>query len=122
MIPALRKKYNAEFDPENYSAFIFELYSAQAYPVDFRVSETPLFLSDDLSQKLQKASAEIIAGIRQPEYWKHSVNAIPSSFRVPGEDAHPLFLQVDFAICKDEAGNFVPRLIELQGFPSLYCF
>ncbi len=122
MIPAYRKKYNSEFDQEKYSAFIFELYSAQAYPVDFRVSETPLFLSDDLAGRLQKASSEIIAAIRQPDYWKQSVQAIPSTFRVPGEDAHPLFLQVDFAICRDEAGNFVPKLIELQGFPSLYCF
>jgi hypothetical protein len=41
---------------------------------------------------------------------------------VPNEDAHSRFLQIDFAICQDEAGQFVPRLIELQGFPSLFGF
>jgi hypothetical protein len=39
---------------------------------------------------------------------------------VPNESAHPVFLQVDFGICKDASGAFIPQLIELQGFPSLY--
>jgi hypothetical protein len=40
---------------------------------------------------------------------------------VPGEDAHTTFLQIDFALVEDN-GEIVPRLIELQGFPSLYGF
>jgi len=41
---------------------------------------------------------------------------------VPGEEGHPVFLQVDFALVRGEDGNLTPRLIELQGFPSLYGF
>ncbi len=40
---------------------------------------------------------------------------------MPGEDAHPVFLQVDFALAAVD-GRVAPRLIELQGFPSLYGF
>ena len=41
---------------------------------------------------------------------------------VPNEDPHPHFLCLDFAITKDESGNFTPKLIELQGFPSLFSY
>ena len=42
--------------------------------------------------------------------------------RVPNEDAHPTFLVVDFGICEGNEGELVPKLIEMQGFPSLYFF
>jgi hypothetical protein len=40
---------------------------------------------------------------------------------VPNESAHPNFHVVDFAICA-EGDRLVPRLIELQAFPSLFGF
>jgi hypothetical protein len=40
---------------------------------------------------------------------------------VPNESAHPNFFVVDFAICA-EGERLVPRLIELQAFPSLFGF
>jgi hypothetical protein len=40
---------------------------------------------------------------------------------VPDESAHPNFIVVDFGICT-EGGRLVPRLIELQAFPSLFGF
>ena len=46
---------------------------------------------------------------------------MPPEFDVPASDDHPLFAQADFAIVEVE-GRLVPRLIELQGFPSLYAF
>ena len=122
MVPSLRKKYNSEFTQDKYSAFEFDLYTSQRFPVDFRVAETPLFLSKELTDLLIKASNEVLAELRSPEYLKQSLAAIPKGFRVPGEDEHPAFLQIDFALCHDASGNVVPRLIELQGFPSLYCY
>ncbi|MGH7937022.1 MAG: hypothetical protein ACREFG_00815 [Chthoniobacterales bacterium] len=41
---------------------------------------------------------------------------------MPNENAHPLFVQVDFGICAGDDGRLTPRLIELQGFPSLYSY
>ena len=46
---------------------------------------------------------------------------MPPEFDVPGSDDHPLFAQADFAIVEAD-GRLAPRLIELQGFPSLYAF
>jgi hypothetical protein len=41
---------------------------------------------------------------------------------VPQETEHTLFLALDFALVKDEVGELQPRLIEMQGFPSLFGF
>ena len=40
---------------------------------------------------------------------------------MPNEDQHTTFLAADFGIC-EEGGEIVPKLIEVQGFPSLYNF
>ncbi|WP_332912472.1 hypothetical protein [Algoriphagus boritolerans] len=40
---------------------------------------------------------------------------------VPNEDAHTQFLAIDFGVCQ-EHGKIVPKLIEVQGFPSIFNF
>ena len=42
--------------------------------------------------------------------------------RVPNEDAHTTFLQMDFGLCEGANGEITPKLIEVQGFPSLYFY
>lgn len=122
MIPELRKKYNSTFNPQAYEAFINDLKTFTYYPIDFRVSETPLFLDSDLTKKILEASNDLITQINDESFKRTSNNAIPPSLKAPNEDSHPQFLCLDFAITKDESGNFSPRLIELQGFPSLFSF
>jgi hypothetical protein len=39
--------------------------------------------------------------------------------KVPNEDEHTTFLAIDFGIC-EENGVVIPKLIEVQGFPSLF--
>jgi len=122
MIPELRKKYNEEFTEQAYNAFLHELNTKEKYPTDFRSCETPLFLSETLTRQLVFAANEIISFIFSNEYLEHSKKAIPKNLVVPNETEHPTFLQIDFAISQDGNGTFIPQLIELQGFPSLYCF
>ncbi len=122
MIPELRKKYNQNFTAEIYDAFIKDLGTFTYYPIDFRVSETPLFLSDELSSQLIDASNDLITQLNTDAFKKKSVNAIPKNLFVPNEDDHPHFLCLDFAVTKDESGNYTPKLIELQGFPSLFAY
>ena len=43
-------------------------------------------------------------------------------FRVPREPSRPLFVQVDFGLVRDPSGKLQPKLVELQGFPSLYAY
>ena len=45
--------------------------------------------------------------------------AIPERWNTPGMDPLPNLAQVDFAVTRDGDGTLVPKLIELQGFPSL---
>jgi hypothetical protein len=121
MIPELRKKFNTEFTQEKYEAFLKDLNTSLKYPVDFRVSETPLFVSKDLKTKLLNACDELCKQVASNDFRSKMKNAIPAHLNIPGETDHPEFFVFDFAICRDEStGEFYPKLIELQGFPTLY--
>jgi hypothetical protein len=53
---------------------------------------------------------------------EHMKIAVPAELDVPRCDAIANCIQVDFAIVRDENGELDGKLVELQGFPSLYCF
>ncbi len=122
MIPEIRKKFNSEFTQNKYDNFLEDINSSLKYPCDFRISETPLFLSDEFAMELIIACNDLVEQIQSKEFKEKLKGAIPNGLNVPNENEHPLFLQIDFAITKNEYGQFLPRLIELQGFPSLYGF
>jgi hypothetical protein len=118
----IRQAYNAAFTDEKYVELLGYLESRLGFPVDFRIAETPVFLDEELTREVVKAGWEIARTVTSPEYLAGADRAIPPGLAVPNEDAHTTFLQVDFALARDEHGRIVPRLIELQGFPSLYAF
>jgi hypothetical protein len=122
MLPDLRRAYNAAFTQERYEAMMRDLERDAGCPAVFRVSETPLFLPDALTRELIEASHDVLAAVTSEEYLKVAGRAVPHHLAVPGEEGHTVFLQVDFALVRGEDGNLTPRLIELQGFPSLYGF
>lgn len=122
MIPALRDQFNRQFSQEKYQKFLQALEAAVEARVEFRVCETPVFLPSGLLAELQTASVEIMAQLLTPEYLQISQRAVPPAFRVPNDDEHPIFLATDFAVTLNKEGRLEPRLIELQGFPSLYAF
>src|ERR1043166_9323778 len=121
MHPELRARFNADFSAEKYTAFLTCVNQAERWPADFRISETPVFLTREFAEEVQRAAHNIVEILRTPEFVKHSQDAIPEEMEVPNESAHPNFMVVDFGICA-ERGRLVPRLIELQAFPSLYGF
>ncbi|PYJ31124.1 MAG: hypothetical protein DME90_00140, partial [Verrucomicrobia bacterium] len=84
-------------------------------------SETPIFLTREFTDEVTRAANQIIAATRTPEFARHAASAVPTGLEVPNESAHPNFHVVDFAICA-EGKQLVPRLIELQAFPSLFGF
>jgi hypothetical protein len=123
MIPGLRKKFNSEFTQEKYEAFLNDINTSLKYPVDFRISETPLFLSDDLKNKLLKACDELCKQVTSAEFKLKMKDAVPPHLNIPGENDHPEFFVFDFAVCQNNStGEFYPKLIELQGFPTLYSY
>jgi hypothetical protein len=121
MITALRQAYNAAFTTEKYEAFLKHLYGLYDHTPNFRISETPVFIDDTFRDKLIKACDDISDVICRADFKKMTEGAIKPEHRVPNEDAHCTFLVIDFGIC-EENGVLVPKLIELQGFPSLYFF
>ena len=122
MQPDLRSRFNAAFTPAAYNAFVHECNHAHRWPTDFRVAESPVFLTPEFAREVAKAARGIVEQLRTPEFARHAATAIPPGLEVPRETPHPAFMQVDFAVCSDGAGGLTPRLIELQGFPSLYAF
>ena len=121
MHPELRARFNADFTPEKYAALLRCVNESEKWPADFRISETPIFLTREFHDELVAAAKEIVRNTRTPEFARHAATAIPPRLEVPHETAHPAFLVVDFGICVAE-NRLVPRLIELQAFPSLYGF
>jgi len=122
MDPSARKIFNAGFTPEKYKTFLADLNTGFRNPVAFRVAETPVFLTADFRDKLISAGNDIVDTLLQPGFKALTERAIPEKWRVANENDHPHFIALDFGVCKDESGNIVPKLIELQGFPSLYGF
>ena len=121
MHPEMRARFNADFTQERYDELLRIANETERWPVTFRISETPLFLSPAFTTEVKQAAEEIVTQLRTPAFQKHAATAIPPGLEVSGETPHPAFLQVDFAICEVN-GRLTPRLIELQGFPSLYAF
>jgi hypothetical protein len=117
----LRARFNADFTPEKYAALVRCVNETEKWPADFRISETPIFLTREFTDEVTRAANEIIAVTRTPEFAQHAASAVPKALEVPNESGHPNFHVVDFAICA-EGDRLVPRLIELQAFPSLFGF
>jgi hypothetical protein len=119
--PKLRDAFNADFTPDKYAALVHCVNETEKWPADFRISETPIFLTREFTDEVTRAANAIVDLTRTPDFARHAEDAIPKGLEVPNESAHPNFLIVDFGICA-EGDRFVPRLIELQAFPSLFGF
>jgi hypothetical protein len=94
--------------------------SVLGVPVEFRVCETPIFVSHEMRRQLEDAAIAITLQSARPTTLAHTTRLIDEEVRVRQESDRPLFSVVDFAITMSDDGTFVPRLIELQGFPSLF--
>ena len=121
MIPSVRQSYNQQFSEEKYKRFIGDINRVYRREVTFRVAETPVFVGKDFELLLRKAADDIIDFLVRPDFKQLTEAAIPANLRVPNETNHTLFLALDFGVI-DEGGKPEPRLIEMQGFPSLYAW
>ena len=121
MDPQLRSVFNTDFTPDKYAALLHCVNETEKWPADFRISETPIFLTREFTDEVTRAAHTIVDLTRTPEFARHAASAIPKGLEVPHESAHPNFLVIDFGICA-EGDRLVPRLIELQAFPSLFGF
>lgn len=123
MIPKYRKAFNENFTKEAYEALLKETVEKFNYTPKFKIAETPVFIPNALKERLIEACNDIMKVINQPDFKTLTEGAFfDETMRVPNEDEHSKFIQFDFGICLDENGELTPKLIELQGFPSLYFY
>ena len=120
MIPAIRKEFNDNFTKEKYEAFLHELNNVHPGAIEFRVAETPVFVPKAFTKQMLAACESIVDIITDPKFKELTKNAIPQHLRVPSENEHSHFIAFDFGICINEAGDYEPQLIEMQGFPTLF--
>lgn len=119
MISKYRELFNAQFTEQKYQEFKDDIASDFDYMPTFRIGETPFFISNELKNQLVEGSNEVIALIKQGDFKCLTDKSLELNNKVPNEDEHTTFLAIDFGICEED-GLVIPKLIEVQGFPSLY--
>lgn len=121
MIEPLRSRYNSDFSSEKYERLQELLARGAGEAPEFRLSESPVFLSKEMKTKLLEVSESLIEQISSLKA-EDLEKAIPPSLKVPGDTEKPHFIAIDYGICESDSGEIEPQLIELQGFPSLFAY
>jgi hypothetical protein len=123
LIVDLRRDFNRAYRPEQYLELLTRLNECAGTEIEFRVAETPVFLPKAMLEEMAEAGMELSRRlIEWPEYLAAARESIPKEFRVAGETRHPNFLTADFALARDSQGELVPRLVEIQAFPSVFAY
>jgi hypothetical protein len=121
LIPELRRCFNQEFTDEHYAKLLARLHARCGARVEFRVAETPIFVPASLLRTIAIEGAEMTQSLlSDAAYLAAARKAIPSGYEVANQTAHPHFLTADFALTKDKSGQLVPKLVEIQAFPSVF--
>ena len=117
-----RALFNAAYTEELYRRYLADFFARCACPTDMQIAETPVFLPAGLRERCERAGAEILGQLCDPARIAEMRAAIPSHYDTPGETALPTFCVIDFALTEDSNGELAPKLIELQGFPTLIAY
>jgi hypothetical protein len=122
MQPELRQSFNQQFSQVSYQEFLEAIKKLAPEQLDFRVAETPVFIPADLKNKMLQAGEDFIDALTNEHFKSITESSIPDFLSIPGENEFPEMMVFDFGICKNKNGDYEPQLIEIQGFPSLFCF
>ncbi|MCH6200686.1 hypothetical protein MMU07_13965 [Aquiflexum sp. LQ15W] len=121
MIQQHREFFNLNFNVEKYQAFLDDLASDFDYLPTFRVAESPFFIPDNLKEQLIEGCQHVVDFIKREDFNSLTEKSLSFNFNVPNQDQHTQFLAIDFGICEED-GKIIPKLIEVQGFPSVFNF
>ncbi len=119
MIAKYRELFNELFTQKKYQELKKDIAQDFDYEPTFRLGETPFFISNELKSQLIEGCNEVIALIQKEDFKHLTDRSLELNNNIPNEDNHTTFLSIDFGIC-EENGNVIPKLIEVQGFPSLF--
>lgn len=120
MRPDLQSEFNRRVTDQSYVSLVSSLERRLGIPIEFRISEMPIIISSEFADEMQQAAQQIIMECVLPENILRSTATLHPRYTVARENDRPLFSVVDFAVTVDSNGRYVPKLIELQGFPSLF--
>jgi hypothetical protein len=121
LITDLRRRFNERFTPERYSSLLRLMEERCGVRVEYRVAETPVFLPLALLEEMAESGAKLTRSLVENSiYLAAARKAIPPGYDVAGETPHPQFLTADFALIRNAEAELVPRLVEIQAFPSVY--
>jgi len=112
LIPWRRQQFNQDFSPDKYARFLSLLEQRCGEAPPFRHSETPVFLSAARVAQMAAYGREIVEQLLSDERYRREAPPVPKHYPVP------LFVQADFGFDQD----LQPKLVEIQGFPSLYAY
>lgn len=121
MIQNYRELFNKSFDKSLYQSFLEDIQSDFDYLPTFRVAETPVFITKELQSQLLEGCQQLIDFIKKKDFKELTKKSLLVNYNVPNEDNHTNFIAIDFGIC-EENGKIIPKLIEAQGFPSIFNF
>ena len=116
-----RNQFIQAFSVAKYNAMQDDITADFDYKVTFRIGETPFFISNELKEQLLEGCQQVIDFIQRDDFNSLTERALELNRKVPNQDNHTTFLAIDFGICEED-GQIVPKLIEVQGFPSLFNF
>ncbi len=121
MIPALREEFNRNFTAAKYHSLLESLNRLSETQMQYRVSETPCFLPQSLVDQMSDYGRDLVLQlVNNPNYRKLSDVSVPAKYNVANESPRPMWVAVDFGLVRGHKGEVEPKLVELQGFPSLY--
>lgn len=120
MRPDLQQQFVSLVTDKKHESFLNDLERDLGLKIEYRICEMPIFVSNEMRQQLETAAVEILEQCVSPENLERTRSTLQPRYNVPNESAVPLFSVVDFAITRDASGKYQPKLIELQGFPSLF--
>lgn len=122
MVPDIRNTFNEHFFQSNYDSLLEEINHKFPNALDFRVAETPVFVSKELTTKMINCCEKIIDVLTGFNFKTLTSHGIPANVRVANENSHSHFIAFDFGICDGNDGQLEPQLIEMQGFPTLFAY
>lgn len=112
-----------EFRADRYQRFLEELDRRSGTHVKFRVAEMPCFFERELLDEANVIGRDLILQLTEsPSYLARAHEEIPAKYCCPGDEGKPLFVQADFSLVRDANDHLHWKLVEIQGFPSLYGF
>ena len=121
MVPALREEFNRKFTPAKYQELLKALNRVSETQIEYRVCETPCFVPKALVDQMSDYGRDLVLQlVNNPNYRKLSDVSVPAKYDVANESLLPMWVAVDFGLVCGNKGEIEPKLVELQGFPSLY--